>query len=110
MSGDDFLRVEANDCPMSSCAAPAGSPCRTGKGRVAAFEIMLGIDAVLNLIRESKCHQINSAIQTGLRQGMILLDTYLANLVRDGIVTRDDALEKAANRLELQAVLDGVRM
>jgi DNA invertase Pin-like site-specific DNA recombinase len=33
---DDFLRVEANDCPMSSCAAPADSPCRTSKGRVAA--------------------------------------------------------------------------
>ncbi len=36
MSDDDFLRVEASDCPMSSCAAPAGSPCRTGSGRVAA--------------------------------------------------------------------------
>ena len=36
MSDDDFLRVEANGCPMSSCAAPAGSPCRTGRGRVAA--------------------------------------------------------------------------
>ncbi|WP_433258289.1 recombinase family protein [Streptosporangium sp. CA-135522] len=35
MSDDDFLRVEAADCPMSSCAAPAGSPCRTGKGKVA---------------------------------------------------------------------------
>jgi DNA invertase Pin-like site-specific DNA recombinase len=33
---DDFLLVEASDCPMSSCLAPAGSPCRTGKGRVAA--------------------------------------------------------------------------
>jgi hypothetical protein len=33
---DDFLRVEANGCPMSSCAVPAGSPCRTGRGRVAA--------------------------------------------------------------------------
>ncbi|MFG2246380.1 recombinase family protein [Spirillospora sp. NPDC048823] len=32
---DDFTRVEANDCPMSTCAAPAGSPCRTGKGKVA---------------------------------------------------------------------------
>ncbi len=29
------MRVEAHDCPMSSCTAPAGSPCRTGKGRVA---------------------------------------------------------------------------
>ena len=36
MSDDDFLLVEANDCPMSSCAAPTGSPCRTGKGKVAA--------------------------------------------------------------------------
>jgi DNA invertase Pin-like site-specific DNA recombinase len=36
VSDDDFLLVEVSDCPMSSCAAPAGSPCRTGKGRVAA--------------------------------------------------------------------------
>jgi DNA invertase Pin-like site-specific DNA recombinase len=36
VSDDDFLRVEANGCPMSSCAAPAGSPCLTGRGRVAA--------------------------------------------------------------------------
>jgi DNA invertase Pin-like site-specific DNA recombinase len=32
---DDFKRVEAHNCPMSTCAAPAGSPCRTGKGKVA---------------------------------------------------------------------------
>jgi len=36
VSDDDFLSVEASDCPMSSCAAPAGSPCRTGRGKVAA--------------------------------------------------------------------------
>lgn len=32
---DDCKRVESHDCPMSTCATPAGSPCRTGKGRVA---------------------------------------------------------------------------
>lgn len=32
---DNFSRVEAHDCPMTACAAPAGSPCRTGKGKVA---------------------------------------------------------------------------
>ncbi|MEU6757778.1 recombinase family protein [Streptomyces sp. NPDC046685] len=32
---DDFKRVESHDCPMPTCAAPAGSPCRTGKGKVA---------------------------------------------------------------------------
>jgi DNA invertase Pin-like site-specific DNA recombinase len=35
VSDDDFLRVEEHDCPMSACAAPSGSPCRTGKGKVA---------------------------------------------------------------------------
>ncbi|MEU1390675.1 MULTISPECIES: recombinase family protein [unclassified Nonomuraea] len=35
MHDDDYLHVEAHDCPMTSCAAPAGSPCRTGKGKVA---------------------------------------------------------------------------
>ena len=39
---DDFLRVEATDCPMSSCAATAGSPCRTGKGWVAASAALPG--------------------------------------------------------------------
>jgi DNA invertase Pin-like site-specific DNA recombinase len=33
---DDFKIVEANACPMSSCAAPAGSPCHTGRGKVTA--------------------------------------------------------------------------
>ncbi|MFD3734173.1 recombinase family protein [Streptomyces sp. NPDC058632] len=32
---DDFKRVESHSCPMSTCAVPAGSPCRTGKGKVA---------------------------------------------------------------------------
>ncbi|MDP4510266.1 recombinase family protein [Nonomuraea sp. 3N208] len=35
MRDDDHLRVEAHACPMTSCAAPAGSPCRTGRGKVA---------------------------------------------------------------------------
>jgi DNA invertase Pin-like site-specific DNA recombinase len=35
VSDDDFTRVEANDCPMSTCAAPVGSPCRTSRGKVA---------------------------------------------------------------------------
>ena len=55
MSGDDFLRVEANDCPMSSCAAPAGSPCRTGKGKVAVqyhtarFRLAPSLAKILNV-------------------------------------------------------------
>ena len=81
----------------------AGAP-----GRVAAFEIMLGTDAISTLIREGKGHQINSVIQTGARQGMILLDDYLANLVRGGHITRDAALEKAANKTELISAIGRV--
>jgi len=77
-------------------------PKANGSGRVAAFEIMTGSDAVLNLIRESKVHQINSTIQTSSKQGMVLLDNALANLVNKGIVTKEDAMEKANNRIELQ--------
>jgi twitching motility protein PilT len=75
-------------------------PRASGQGRVAAFEIMLGTDAVLNLIRENKGHQLNSTIQTGVRHGMVLLDTYLADLVRTGAVTREAALERAGNKVE----------
>ena len=73
-------------------------PKASGKGRAAAFEIMLGTDAVLNLIRENKCHQLNSVIQTSARQGMVLLDAYLSNLVMQGVITREAALEKASNK------------
>lgn len=31
---DDFKHAESHDCPMSTCPAPAGSPCRTGNGHV----------------------------------------------------------------------------
>ena len=75
-------------------------PRASGTGRVAAFEIMIGTDAVSTMIRESKGHQLNSVIQTGKQHGMILLDEYLANLVRTGVVTRDAALEKASNKTE----------
>ncbi|HSM13239.1 MAG TPA: type IV pilus twitching motility protein PilT [Thermoanaerobaculia bacterium] len=63
-----------------------------GAGRVPALEILLGTRAVANLIRESKTFQIRSILQTGTAQGMGLLDASLAQLVRTGTVTREEAL------------------
>ena len=80
-------------------------PKASGTGRVAAFEIMIGTDAVSTMIREGKGHQLNSVIQTGMRQGMVLLDDYLLNLVRGGIITQSAALEKAANKTEFMAAV-----
>jgi len=74
-----------------------------GKGRLAAFEIMLGSDAVLTLIRENKGHQLNSTIQTSKQQGMVLLDSYLSDLVRKGAISMEAALEKVNNRPEFMS-------
>ena len=60
---------------------------KTGGGRVAAHEIMIGIPAIRNLIRENKVAQMYSAIQTGAGYGMITLDQSLKGLVQKGIVT-----------------------
>ena len=63
-----------------------------GQGRVAALEILLGSRGVANLIREAKTFQIRSILQTGASHGMRLLDVSLAQLVREGVVTREAAL------------------
>lgn len=68
---------------------------KDGKGRAAAHEVLVATGAVRNLIRENKSYQINSIIQTGLKQKMITLDQSLARLVERGIVSLEDAKGKA---------------
>jgi twitching motility protein PilT len=64
---------------------------KIGGGRVAAHEIMIGTPAIRNLIREAKVPQMYSAIQTGGAQGMQTLDQCLSELVKKGVVTKQDA-------------------
>jgi twitching motility protein PilT len=59
---------------------------KKGGGRVAATEILIGVPAVRNLIRENKLHQIPSMMQTGQRFGMQTLDMGLADLVKRGLI------------------------
>lgn len=66
-----------------------------GRGRAAAFEVLVATGAVRNLIRENKSYQISSLIQTGSRAKMQTLDQSLVNLVQMGIVSFDDAKLKA---------------
>lgn len=68
---------------------------KTGGGRVAAHEIMLGTPAIRNLIREDKVAQMYSAIQTGGSAGMQTLDSCLQGLLAQGLITREGAREKA---------------
>jgi twitching motility protein PilT len=62
-----------------------------GGGLVPAFEFMVNTNAVANLIREKRTHELDVLIETGSSEGMIDLDRYLAGLVRQGIVARDVA-------------------
>ena len=71
---------------------------KTGGGRTAAWEIMVGTPAIRNLIREAKVAQMYSAIQTGRKEGMQTLDQHLEDLVTRGVITRQVARVKAVNK------------
>jgi twitching motility protein PilT len=76
-----------------------------GKGRIAAFETLNAVAAVRNLIRENKTYQINSIVQTGARMGMQTLDQALAQLVRKGLVTYEDAAARAKDLAEFDRLV-----
>jgi twitching motility protein PilT len=63
-----------------------------GAGRVAAIEMLVVTRAVANLIRENKTFQIHSVLQTGVAQGMALLDHSLKELLQSGVITKEEAL------------------
>ena len=71
---------------------------KIGGGRIAAHEIMIGTPAIRNLIRENKIAQMYSAIQTGQQFGMQTLDQNLQELSRKGLVSREEARKRAANK------------
>lgn len=66
-----------------------------GNGRVPALEILVVNKAVGNLIRDNKTFQIRSVLQTGGAQGMCLLDASLAELVKNRVITREEAMRQA---------------
>ncbi len=71
---------------------------KKGGGRVAAREILLSTTAVANAIRERKTHQIPSMMQTSRGLGMRTLNDALAELVKQGLVTPDEAVDKSLER------------
>ncbi|HUX82009.1 MAG TPA: type IV pilus twitching motility protein PilT [Halothiobacillus sp.] len=73
---------------------------KIGGGRIAAHEIMLGSPAIRNLIRENKIAQMYSAIQTGQTQGMQTLDQNLLQLVKRGLIAKDEARARAQNKAD----------
>lgn len=75
-------------------------------GRLAAFEILLSTDAVASMIRENKCHQIASVLQTNIKMGMQQMDYDLARLVRQQKITEKTALERCHKESDFRQYLN----
>ena len=73
------------------------------EGVIAAYEMMVVTPAIQNLIRENKVYRIDSALQTGRKEGMFLLDESLFRLWKDGLCEKDEVLLKSSKPNELAA-------
>ncbi|MCB9858365.1 MAG: type IV pilus twitching motility protein PilT [Phycisphaerales bacterium] len=79
---------------------------RKPSGMVAAYEFLVVTPAIANLIRENKTFRIDSAIQTGKKYGMQLLDDHLWQLYERGLIDAADMLDRARQPGELQDKLE----
>ena len=73
-------------------------PQQSGNGRVPAVELLMVNTAVSNIIRDDKAHQLPSVMQTGKAQGMLTMDDSLAELVRSGAISKEDARRRAVKK------------
>jgi twitching motility protein PilT len=85
-------------------------PKMSGRGRAMAAEIMIPNSAIRALIRDDKCHQILSHIQTGSKLGMATMNQSLFNLYKASLISWDDAMMYSSDQDDLKrtAQRDGV--
>ena len=83
-------------------------PNREGNGRVLAMEAMLVTSGIANLVREAKTSQIYSAIQTGKNVGMQTLESSLASLYNNDLISLDDAMARSSKVDELKNLIGNV--
>ena len=78
---------------------------RGGKGRIAAYEFMLVTPAIANLIRENKTYRIDSAIQTGAKYGMQLMDDHLWRHFMQKLIDSEELVDKARRPNDMEEKL-----
>jgi len=78
---------------------------KDGNGLCLAVEFLRANAAIRNLIREAKSHQIQSVLQTGIAAGMITMESSLKTLYDRGLITEDDAMERAFDPVEMARLL-----
>jgi twitching motility protein PilT len=82
-------------------------PTSDNRSRAVASEVMLANNPIRALIRDGKVHQIHNAMMSGRKLGMQSMDDSLADLVRRGVVSREQALRRAQHPDELARLLGG---
>lgn len=75
------------------------------RGRVAATEILVGTDAVCNMIRENKCHQLGTIMQAGAARGMHTLNADLTRLITMGSIDKNNAMKYSNDKRDLEQYL-----
>lgn len=78
---------------------------RTSGGLIPAYELLIANAAVSNLIREKRTHEINTVIETGLENGMIDMNRCLADLVRKGEISIENAYQYSLNPKILERMI-----
>lgn len=78
---------------------------RISGGRIPAYELMINNNAIANLIRERRTHEIDTVIETGYEQGMIDMNRSLIELVRKGEITVENAFAYSTNPKNLERLL-----
>ena len=79
-------------------------------GRIVALEVMIATPAVRNLIREAKTYQIPSIIQTGRKYGMMSLDDSIMEYLQKGIISPEEALNKALDKTRFLPFVKGAQL
>jgi len=80
-------------------------PTADGRGRALAIEILMNNPAVGNLIREGRTFMLPGVIQTGRKQGMVLMDDSISELFHAGIITAEEAYYRCENKAQMRGVL-----
>jgi len=73
---------------------------KDGKGRIAPLEIMINNSAIANMIRKAKTHQINSAIETGFKEGMQTMKKSVTDLLEADLISEETAYEAIPEEME----------
>jgi twitching motility protein PilT len=105
---DQFPADQQNQIRVQLSTALIAVLCQTlmprldQPGVIAAYEFMVVTNAISNLIRENKVYNISSAIQTGAKYGMILLDDYLWELFTAGKISAEDMMLKCRRPADIR--------